>query len=279
MMNRRIPPFAASLAALLLISGCSTPGPRPQREQVQAMSSEAAARFAPYAMMAANAYHGGRRERFPVARLGWQHIDLDGLPTTKPSYKHINGLAFDVFKKQGENTYVIAFRGTDNFVDWPAANLALFASPQYATARQQFRKFFRAHADARVIAVGHSLGGGLSIHVSVRSRDEHGRSVDAIAFDSSPRFFDGLSNKHGPGKREMVYEEKEILYHARRVLGKINRIVGPSNIYETKYGFGKRRVARHNMQKLAKELVKHGAKVDPELRSIVEAFPPELARR
>jgi hypothetical protein len=278
MTNTRLLPLVASILISLLVGGCASSrnGTGPGFQKISAKS---AARFAPYAMMAANSYHGEKNERFPIEALGWRQIDLNGKPNnTVPTYRLGEGLAYDIFKKDRENTYVFAFRGTDSWVDFFTANLSVGYSWQYGSASKHFARFVREHPTARIVATGHSLGGGLALHVSVRAKEERRRPVDAIAFDSSPRIFDGLGNKHLEGRREMVYQKGEVLIIPRRIITKVSDVVPRENIYETNYPFGTTAIKRHSSQHLAKELLLTGAAVDPELRRVARRLPSQLAK-
>jgi hypothetical protein len=60
--------------------------------------------------------------------------------------------------------------------------------------------------------VGHSLGGGIALSISARmTKLSEGAQVDAIAFNPSPRVFDGWGARAEDGRRLLIYQEKESL--------------------------------------------------------------------
>ena len=141
-----------------------------------------------YAAMASNAYDE-RENIFPLSKIGWEKLALDGSTIQsigEHTYTRGAGLAFDVWRKVGSNDIVIAFRGSDSKYDYVAANLTII-SWQYKSAAKQVKLFLKKNPGLRLIAAtGHSLGGGLAISLSLK------HTVNAYAFDSSPRIFDGF---------------------------------------------------------------------------------------
>lgn len=227
-----------------------------------AVNAEIAARHALQAMLSSNAYHKNERVRFPVETLGWVQVGQDGQPTDKPTQTRRSGLAYDIFEKRGSNEVIFAFRGTDSKKDYLTANLAVWPfSVQYKQARKAFGDYVKNHPEKKITLTGHSLGGGLALSLSVR----HG--VDAVVFDSSPRIFDGLGDKHLPASRTMIYEDGEILAVVRKFWPKIFEVVPRDNIYQAAFDFGK--INRHRSDYLALGLLRLGATVSDELRAVL----------
>lgn len=80
-------------------------------------------------------------------------------------------------------TLVIAFRGTDGWRDWWFQNLAI-KPEQFEKAVAYVRQIASEHPGDKIVATGHSLGGGLAIHVR-RSLPE--LVSEAWVFNTSPR--------------------------------------------------------------------------------------------
>ncbi|MDO8932841.1 MAG: hypothetical protein Q7U97_10640 [Rhodocyclaceae bacterium] len=229
------------------------------------LSAAVAARYAIYAMVSSNAYHNPDRKTFAVEKLGWVQVDGNGKKTGSPTRIRKSGLAYDIFEKQDSNEVIFAFRGTDSKEDYLTANLAIWPfSLQYTQAKKYFAAYLKSHPEKKVTVTGHSLGGGLALSMSVRY------GVDAVVFDSSPRIFDGLGDKHLPASRILVYEGGEILAVARKVWRKIFEAVPRENIYKASFDFGG--ANRHRSDHLARGLLELGATVDSTLVPVLEAM-------
>lgn len=235
--------------------------------QPREMRPDVAARYAIHAMASSNAYHNPDRPHFAIDKLGWTLVDLAGKPTSQPSQKRKSGLSYDVLEKRDSNEVIFAFRGTNSKKDYLTANFAIWPfSLQYTQAGQAFRQYMASHPDKKVTVTGHSLGGGLALSMSVRY------GVDAVVFDSSPRIFDGLGDKHQPATRVLVYESGEILAVARKLWKKkLDDVILPENIYKATFDFGG--ASKHRSDYLAIGMVKLGATVDSTLQPVADALP------
>jgi outer membrane protein OmpA-like peptidoglycan-associated protein len=232
-----------------------------------ALTPEVAARYVVHAMIASNSYHKSDRVKFPVETLGWIQVDLDGKPTDRPTKVMKSGLAYDIFAKENTHEIIFAFRGTDSFLsDGIWANFAVPPlNVQYKQARRELAEYLKRHPDKKVTVTGHSLGGGLALCMSVRY------GVDAVVFDSSPRIFDGLGDKHLPATRVMVYQRGEILEKVRKFWMKLFEAVSPENIYTASFDFGK--ANRHRSDQLARGLLDLGETADDTLEEVIKALP------
>jgi hypothetical protein len=237
------------------------------------LSAEEAVRFAPYAMMAANSYHNKDRERFPVEDLGWVQVDLDDNPTKEPTYAHGEGAAYDVFKSsKSPNEFVFAVRGTDWKGDYVFANFALPISGQYKSVVNRYEAFAQKHPGAKVTVVGHSLGGGIALSISVR------QGVDAVVFDTSPRIFDGLGDHHKDARRESIFQTGEVLQGVRSAWPKYREVVNAEDNYACNFDFGTdSKFKKHSSQRLAFEMLKLGATRDAALKAVLDKVKPPAA--
>ena len=192
-----------------------------------------------YSMMASNAYaRSSQKLRFPIEALGWKKVDLKGRPVEagKNSYtsktfigKIFSNLQFDIWEDSNSPKTVIAFKGTDEKIDWETGNLAIGISIPYKSAKKHVREYINAHPDRKVIVTGHSLGGGLALSTSFWE------GVDAFAFNTSPRLFDGKDDANMPASRLAVFEQGEILQKIRKWYPKFLEKMTPDEIVEAKF--------------------------------------------
>lgn len=212
--------------------------------------------FAVYAMISSNAYHAADRVRFPVEILGWNQIKLDGtsacdINSTQDIKKceatfedSLTSLAYDIYENKEKSSLIFAFRGTDSILDYLTANAIFPFSPQYKKANSHFRKFFDKNQQKKMVLTGHSLGGGLALSSSVRD------GVDAVVFNSSPRVFDGLGDRHMPASHILVYQEGEVLEKFRKRWKKISEVIGEDDVFKTNCSFSDN-VSEHRADHLA----------------------------
>jgi hypothetical protein len=223
----------------------------------------AAAKAAPWAMMASNSY--GDRFNFDLSDLGWKKVGLDGKPCNRSSYKgRITGLAYDIYvHDQGD--VAMAFRGTNSKWDWFIANFAFPFSIHYWSAFKHLRIVKAQYGERLKTVTGHSLGGGIALGISARY------GVDAVVFDPSPRIFDGLGDHHKLAKRWAIFQEGDPLQIARRCWAKYHEIMTPEDTCVCRYNFGGH--SPHRMDLLAQGIVKEGAGVDAKLAKIAASIP------
>ncbi len=216
-----------------------------------------------HAAISSNAYLNKERTWFPVDKIGWYKVNLDGkrIAVNKPSYSNrFTGLALDVWEKEGANSTIFAFRGTDSKWDYVMANLSFPISIQYKSANKKFKKY--AEQFTRDITVtGHSLGGGLALSVSTKNTN-----VDAIVFDSSPRVFDGLGHEAEEGERVLVFQQGEVLDKIRSKWSvKIDELVQQHKRYVTNY---QSELGPHRADLIAIGLVKQGAECNQNVKAL-----------
>lgn len=259
--------WRAVLLAMLAVHGSALAKEADDSFAASELTAHVADNFAIYSMIASNSYHRTDRVRFPVEKLGWIQVDVQGRPTEQPTVELPSGLAYDIFEKQGSNEVIFAFRGSDSTRDYFRANLAVWPfSGQYKQAGKVFKEYLDSHPDKKVTVTGHSLGGGLALGISVRF------GVDAVVFDSSPRVLDGLGDRHEPAMRTMIYEGGEMLAAVRKIWKKkFLKIVPRENIYRANFDFGK--ANKHRSDHLALGLLTLGATVNEALVTVRDALP------
>jgi hypothetical protein len=266
---------------LATFGGCTT-----YQRQFAELKPGDAARIAPYAMMAANAYNP--EKQFPIERLGWTRLKRTGNSAHDTTQNHRFSLAYDIYCNDSRRQYAFVFRGTDSYLDFLWANLAVGTSLEYGFAEREFVKFRREvekkpapYNDYKIVLVGHSLGGGMSLRESV----VHG--VPAIVFDPSPRLFGPAVSKFEVARRDVVFEKGEILAPLRERTSAwyLATKRGEGTVYEVNYDFGKEANNAHGLSKMAKlhsmpllaaGIVEKGVAADPRLRN---AVPPPLRRQ
>lgn len=132
-----------------------------------------------------------------------------------------------------------------------------------ASASRKLRDYRQGDAKKKITATGHSLGGGLTLSVSARNAN-----VDAVAFNSSPRVFDGLANDPPTADRVLVSEVGDPLKNARRFWStKINESVPQENRFYTQYA--KSGDNKHSAELLALGLIRQGAKSNEALKTLL----------
>jgi hypothetical protein len=238
------------------------------------ISDVIAAKYALYAMLSANAYHKEDRKeqkekhvRFPVEKLGWSLVGVNGEPTQKSTGNFKSGFAYDIYRK-GDHA-VFAFRGTDSPWDYIMANLAIPPfHKQYRASRNEFERFKETSKSLgvnRLEATGHSLGGGLALGVSLWF------GVSAVTFDPSPRVFDGWPDHKEPAERVAIYQNLEALQPVRARAKKFKGAVKPENIYQCDFAFPKH-VMAHSGEYLALGLLCLAARSDNTFTPLVDAL-------
>ncbi len=141
---------------------------------------------------------------------------------------------YEVYSGKEISEVVISYRGTEGLTDWIYGNLL---STQYKLADELFKEVKGKYKDTKIVATGHSLGGGLALHTSVV---EDG--VEAFVFNPSYRIHRNGSEKEN--RRVVIAETGEIL--------KLQRAIwkNPKNMY---YGdFYCTKTSNHSMFLLAR---------------------------
>ncbi|MCI2229914.1 hypothetical protein MC378_12120 [Polaribacter sp. MSW13] len=150
----------------------------------------------------------------------------------------------ELFKDKSNGDLVLVFRGTDSFEDFRTGNNP-FKQRQNDYALKIFDEIRNKYGSENYIVAGHSLGGGISIHVSLNREN-----VVAFSFNGSPVF---RNKKNFKNKRYSIVENGEIL--------KIVRLLGKeANQLYTSIGCSKGNlISQHDMKSLALCLTQIGA--------------------
>ena len=211
------------------------------------------ANYAIYALLSNNAYKREKQEQFRLPAQEWRHRG-DFIPEGTEA-----GLELKVFEKVMEGKpveVVVAFRGTDDLKDWWQNLSPQFLFPKKRQTDLAEKNFERLRGmyegqQVRYVATGHSLGGGLALHLSFKYPD-----VSAVVFNSSPRVEPGLKSARGVNARIIIWESNEALSYLRP-LAKIRWGI----VKEVKFDFQPGRLSaikQHGMYALALNMLKLG---------------------
>ncbi len=108
-----------------------------------------------------------------------------------------------LYKENGQQNYILAFRGTDSLADFRSGNNPVFQR-QNGYALAVFDQVRDSYSPREITVVGHSLGGGIAIHVSINRAN-----VKAYTFNGSPVFrSDGVPFEN---ERYSIVEHGEVL--------------------------------------------------------------------
>ncbi len=112
-----------------------------------------------------------------------------------------------LFKDERSGDYILVFRGTDSFKDFRTGNNP-FVQKQNELALKIFDGIRKKYQSNNIIVAGHSLGGGIAIHVSLNRE-----GATAYSFNGSPVF----KREQGAmdNKRYSIVEYGEVLKGVR----------------------------------------------------------------
>ena len=197
-----------------------------------------------YALLANNAYDEADQPQFTLPS-DWhllQHGQQDDLQ-------------YQLYEQQRDGQrqkLVIAFRGTDSGRDWWSGSIT---GEQYEQAAQIVRNVQAQYPDVPLVATGHSLGGGLALHVSMRFAQ-----LSAYAFNPSPLVREPAQVLHN--RRVIYWEANDLLHWGRRAFSKT-----PGAVY---WRFSFVKGDGHKATVLAKGLLMLGALMNPELANTLQ---------
>ncbi|SNS10684.1 Protein of unknown function [Pseudomonas japonica] len=113
------------------------------------------------------------------------------------------GFFASLYKENDQENYILAFRGTDSLADFKSGNNPIFQR-QNGYALAVFDQVRDLYSPREITVVGHSLGGGIAIHVSLNRAN-----VKAYSFNGSPVFrSDGVPFRN---ERYSIVEHGEVL--------------------------------------------------------------------
>jgi len=240
------------------------------------LTVEMANQYALKAMMCSRAYvRDTDRTQFPVEGLGWKKVDIAGnpVPADQNSYtpcflgRIFSNLQFDIWEKMDSEETIIAFKGTDEKIDWLLGDFALGISVPYKSAKKQVCKYIELNPRRNVSLTGHSLGGGLALSVSVWL------GLDALVFNSSPRIFDGLRNMNEPADRKAVFQKGDVLQKLRANWPKFLEKVPSESIVQSHFDYHGE--SNHRMDLMAEGILRLAD--DPAYIAIAQAIPVKVA--
>lgn len=181
----------------------------------------------PYAIMSSNAYENKPQISIP----DWKRIKR---------IKNNRGFSADIYLSDDKKSVVIAFRGTDDKKDWRNANLDTNIEGQYSDADSLFSMVLKEYGDKKITTTGHSLGGGLALHISLANQ-----GVDAFVFDTTPRIFAGNNYGKYENRRVLVYDSGEVLELLRGFFSTLKKF----NLEKYRYNFlGGNLVHEHSIE-------------------------------
>ncbi len=160
-----------------------------------------------YAIMSSNAYNRDTQIKLP----NWNRVKR---------FITSHGFSADIYLSNNKKESIIAFRGTDDPKDWRYGNIDINIDGQYNDADELFKWVKNKYGqNIKISTTGHSLGGGLAIHVSLRNKD-----VDAFVFNPSPRFFSKGSYDKYNNRVVVIYESGEILSLVRPFFSTLRKV-------------------------------------------------------
>jgi hypothetical protein len=219
--------------------------------------ADIAAQYAVYAILSNDAYSSSHVQ-LPLPQ-GWKE-NTDFRTNTDPKTGYAQAV-YEMYQDDKLVEVVLSFRGTDNKKDW-ITSLEPLHRIQVPEAEANYKKVLEKYKDtgAKITVTGHSLGGGLALHISF-----HFPGADAIVFNASPVAKPGLKPKKN--SRISISESGEILETPRDAV-----IVKWKNTKSVKFKFlHGSAIFQHDISKLAINLVRLGATKSKELAAYLES--------
>lgn len=204
----------------------------------------AAVEGASYALLASNTYEDVGQPQFALPA-GWLLRQRSA----------VGDLQYQVYEQQRDGQAqkrVIAFRGTDSGRDWWTGSIT---GEQYEQAAQIVRRVQAEFPGLPLVATGHSLGGGLALHVSMRFA-----GISAYAFNPSPLVREPEQIQRN--RRVIYWEANDVLHWGRWALSKT-----PGAVY---WRFSFVKGDGHKSTVLAKGLLMLGALMNPDLANTLQ---------
>ena len=258
-MPRTTPPEALRIDVEAYLSGKDAGANRNAQQAAETLAGRAP-EFATYAIFSNNAY--ARPKPFPLPS-GWRELRRvdDG-----------KGFACAIYGRGADDNVteaVIAFRGTDDVQDW-AHSLTPFVDQSQAALRthESVRKINKAPAPPpKISATGHSLGGGLALHLSLTCD-----AVEAIVFNSSPVVKAEVTSFKA-NRRTSIWEEGEVLQPVRDLKSGLRDEWEGTELIRVQFDRNASPLKQHKMEPLAYNLVRLAAQSSPAHQKVLDDLP------
>lgn len=160
-----------------------------------------------------------------------------------------------LYKEKSKGNYILVYRGTDSLKDFKTGNNS-FKQEQNIYGLKIFDSIKKQYGSLKYTVVGHSLGGGIAIHISLNREN-----VTAYTFNGSP-VFKNINNF--VNDRYSIVERGEIL-KAMRLFGR-----EATQLYTSIGCTRGNPLTQHDMQSLAICLTQIAAIDSPEARKSLE---------
>ncbi|EAW30189.1 hypothetical protein GP2143_01560 [marine gamma proteobacterium HTCC2143] len=233
------------------IVGCSSNPPKESAdtENIQKKLRAEAEMGYLYSQMAENTYKPHSTFSLPKNIMNTLNKDNDGY-----------GFAYSTFNRYKGSELVeivLSFRGTDQFWDWPIGNVLALQNNRGLAVYRELRD--ATPNDIPITVIGHSLGGAIALHVSLREEN-----VQTFVFNTSSRFTRGNAAENDRHSYSEYAEANKIL----RTFAIDPKWV--HSIYSCTYG---NPLTNHSQAKLSACLTACAAQELPEARQSVQNNP------
>ena len=162
---------------------------------------------------------GWRKEIRGLAVNSWPYAQLSYVVYNKqpglsiaPGFQELSvhenksiGFYAVLFEDARDKSLVFVIRGTEDLTDWKKGN---FAQDQNNFGLESFKKIATANPGRNIVVAGHSLGGGVAMHISLNEPVQA-----AYSFNGSPNF--RMKGSEPKTKRYSIVEYGEILKFPR----------------------------------------------------------------
>lgn len=154
---------------------------------------------------------------WPYAQLSYVVYNKQPTLSLSPRFRELSvhenksiGFYAVLFEDARDKSVVFVIRGTEDWTDWKKGN---FARDQNNFGLEAFKKIATANPGRNIVVAGHSLGGGVAMHISLNEPVQA-----AYSFNGSPNF--RRKGSEPQTNRYSIVEYGEVLKLAR-VFGRV----------------------------------------------------------